>query len=594
MARETKLSIVIQAKDEASRILKAVGEKLKVMGAAAAAAAATTGILAVKEAAKFEEALGNIDTLLGDDNEALGKFRKGLLELQQIIPKTGDDLGASAYQIVSAGITDAGEALQVLKASGKLAVAGLGTTEQSTDLLTSALNAFQISAAEAERVSDILFKTVKGGKTTVAELSQSFGQVAPVAKAAGVSIEELQAATAALTTSGLQTSVAQTQLRAAINNLLKPGKELQEQLASVGITNVQTAIQSDGLTEVLQKLRNSVGGNEVAFGNLFTSVEAAGAVLSLTGTQYETFKGIMEDMLDPTNALNEAFEKQVNTFNAQWQLLKNKLNVILITLGNEILPSVTEAVSKLSDFVVALTDKFIAMGGITGVIKKVQEKVQAFLRFVDENTGIITILKQAFENVSIVFKELLLPELKKLWEALKPLMPFLIELAKVFGVILLGALIAVIKILEGSLIVLVWAITKAVEFANKQIERFALWWDTVTSAIAKVITKIDQVTSKIKNLNVLSSIGNAVSGFLGFNNQPKLAHGGIVTRPTSAIIGEGGEPEAVVPLSRARQFGFAGAGGITINIQNLFGTDGTAAERFANEIAMMIKRQIRV
>jgi hypothetical protein len=41
---------------------------------------------------------------------------------------------------------------------------------------------------------------------------------------------------------------------------------------------------------------------------------------------------------------------------------------------------------------------------------------------------------------------------------------------------------------------------------------------------------------------------------------PQMASGGIVTRPTLALIGEAG-PEAVVPLSRG------GAGGITINVQ---------------------------
>lgn len=45
----------------------------------------------------------------------------------------------------------------------------------------------------------------------------------------------------------------------------------------------------------------------------------------------------------------------------------------------------------------------------------------------------------------------------------------------------------------------------------------------------------------------------------------RLARGGIATRPTFAQIGEGGEPEAVVPLSKARAMGFGG-GGDTYNI----------------------------
>jgi hypothetical protein len=44
---------------------------------------------------------------------------------------------------------------------------------------------------------------------------------------------------------------------------------------------------------------------------------------------------------------------------------------------------------------------------------------------------------------------------------------------------------------------------------------------------------------------------------------PLMADGGIVTRPTLALIGEGGESEAVIPLSR---LGDMGGGGITITV----------------------------
>ena len=54
-------------------------------------------------------------------------------------------------------------------------------------------------------------------------------------------------------------------------------------------------------------------------------------------------------------------------------------------------------------------------------------------------------------------------------------------------------------------------------------------------------------------------------GFLNRLSTIGLAEGGIVTGPTLAVIGEAGT-EAVVPLNRAREFGFGG-GGITINVQ---------------------------
>jgi hypothetical protein len=59
-------------------------------------------------------------------------------------------------------------------------------------------------------------------------------------------------------------------------------------------------------------------------------------------------------------------------------------------------------------------------------------------------------------------------------------------------------------------------------------------------------------------------------GGKGFDvpNIPMLAAGGIVTSPTLAMIGEAG-PEAVVPLSRAGEFGMGGGGSIYLTVNAL-------------------------
>ncbi len=70
-----------------------------------------------------------------------------------------------------------------------------------------------------------------------------------------------------------------------------------------------------------------------------------------------------------------------------------------------------------------------------------------------------------------------------------------------------------------------------------------------------------------------------------------LAEGGIVTRPTYALIGEGGEPEAVLPLSKAGQMGFGGQGVITI-INNIDGA--LSSEDVARGIFEAIEQAQRI
>jgi len=71
-----------------------------------------------------------------------------------------------------------------------------------------------------------------------------------------------------------------------------------------------------------------------------------------------------------------------------------------------------------------------------------------------------------------------------------------------------------------------------------------------------------------------------------------LAEGGIVTKPTLALIGEAG-PEAVIPLSRGRRG--TGAGGVTVNVtvtgNNISGD--READALARKVAQSITDQLR-
>jgi len=73
-------------------------------------------------------------------------------------------------------------------------------------------------------------------------------------------------------------------------------------------------------------------------------------------------------------------------------------------------------------------------------------------------------------------------------------------------------------------------------------------------------------------LSGLSAIGGAVAG--GLKRIAGLAEGGIVTRPTLAMVGEGGEPEAVIPLSKMGSMG----GGVNITINGALDPEGVARQ----------------
>lgn len=67
---------------------------------------------------------------------------------------------------------------------------------------------------------------------------------------------------------------------------------------------------------------------------------------------------------------------------------------------------------------------------------------------------------------------------------------------------------------------------------------------------------IDKVNSVINAINSIASAGRSFGiSAPTIPNIPRLAEGGIVTKPTLAMIGEGGESEAVIPLSKMNKMG---------------------------------------
>ena len=89
--------------------------------------------------------------------------------------------------------------------------------------------------------------------------------------------------------------------------------------------------------------------------------------------------------------------------------------------------------------------------------------------------------------------------------------------------------------------------------------------DWIASKLEWVSEKIDAVKNLGSNIvngakNIGSSVVSGVANFVG------LASGGVATGPTLALIGEGGESEAVVPLSKLESMiGGGGDGGVVVN-----------------------------
>jgi len=369
--------------------------QLALKAAAVGGALALGGALlkSIKSAADFETKISDVKTLLSKTPEVADELGDAILKMAGEFPQDAEELGASAYAVVSAGFTDAAKAAEVLRGSAKLATGGLGTMEQATNLMTVAMNAFAKEGLSSEQTGEILFKTVKNGITDVRRLSESFGKAAGNASAADIKFVDLQAATAALSAVTGKTSEAQNALAQAYIELTVEGgkldKALQENGSSVGELNEM--IQGTGsFVAGLELAKERMGVTDTELKNMFSSAEAGTAVFQLLTEANDTYATAMQDMIGPSKELDKAFEIQKATFNNQWKILKNKLNVAMIKLGSTILPPLKDAISSVADKAKKLYDKWIEL----------DDETKETIEWVGKVTGLFIGLKTAIEGTS--------------------------------------------------------------------------------------------------------------------------------------------------------------------------------------------------
>jgi len=303
------------------------------------------------------------------------------------------------------------------------------------------------------------------------------------------------------------------------------------------------AVADDELRPAMANLVRSTGSVEVAQGLMSTALDIAAA----TGKDLETV----------TLALGKAANGQT----------------MALTKLDPSLRGVIDSSSTLDEITAALS---VSFGGAADVAAKSYE-------------GRMKSLSIAMDETKESIGAALLPALEALLQVLQPLAVFAQENTQVFLILVavIGSVAAAVvaaniamKIYQATLIATklatialnvvtsanpfvlvtaaVVALTAAMVFLEIKFSAMSRAFDMFGNAIIVVTGPLGILIGMLRKLD---SLRESLGGFnLGGIKIPGFADGGIVTKPTLAMVGEKG-PEAIVPLGK----GLAG-GGITVNV----------------------------
>jgi TP901 family phage tail tape measure protein len=314
----------------------------------------------------FEDSMKEISTLIsGDATKAVAGYAASIKKLSAESGKSTGELSKGLYQIISAGTKgteDAAGAMNLLNIAQKAATAGVSNTFAAVDALTTTLNSYNRTTEDAAKFSDIMFTTVKLGKTTFNELAAKIGMVAATAANANVDFGELNAGIAQLTKGGLNTATAITSLNALIVAMLKPSKELDAAVMKLGkgYSSVGDMLGKEGLGGVMKFLNEQTGGNAEAMGKLIPSVEGARAAAILAGGGFSEFEKTLASFKNTTGATEEAYGKMTETFTFKLQQFRAKMELMFLEIGEKLMPIVMGMLDDISKWFEANSGKIVA------------------------------------------------------------------------------------------------------------------------------------------------------------------------------------------------------------------------------------------
>ncbi len=327
-----------------------------------ALAMAALGGGAIVAAAQWEDAFADVRKTVDATEPRFAKIETGLRNLAKQIPISATELAHLAGEAGALGV-----AAKDIVGFTKVA-AMLGTT---TDLSASeASNALarlgnimrQKTVKDFQRMGSTLVDLGNKGASTEAEISNMALRIAGAGKTVGLSAKDVLGLAASLSNLGIRAEMggsAISRVMLEMQSAVAQGGEALGGFAEIaGVSSQQFAKAfAQDPTRAIQLFTDGLGRINKAGGDMKGTLDAVNlgeirvrdTLLRLSSAQDEVNRGqqIANKAWGENSALAEEANKKYKTTASQFQLLKNRIFDVGITLGEKLLPAVNKVMKRL-------------------------------------------------------------------------------------------------------------------------------------------------------------------------------------------------------------------------------------------------------
>ena len=313
------------------------------------------GTAAVTTTANFESAMSKVSAISGATGTDLVDLSEKAKEMGATTKFSASE-AAEAFQYMAMAGWKTEDMLYGIEGVLNLAAASGEDLATTSDIVTDALTAFGLTAADTEKFSNVLAAASSNANTNVSMMGETFKYAAPIAGALGYSIEDTAEAIGLMANSGIKGSQAGTTLR---NIMTKLSGEIEICGEQLGEFTIQTT-NSDGS---MRDFNDILADCRTAFSQLSES-EQASVASSLVGQEAMSgFLALMNaapqdiaklrDAIDSANegmgASAEMAKTMQDNLTGQLTILKSTLEGLAISFGELMLPVIKDMVSGLQN-----------------------------------------------------------------------------------------------------------------------------------------------------------------------------------------------------------------------------------------------------
>ena len=327
------------------------------------------------------------------------------------------------------------------------------------------------------------------------------------------------------------------------------------------------SVADDDLRPAMANLVRSTGSVEVAQGLMNTALDIAAA----TGKDLETVTMALGKAANGQTAALTKLDPSLKGVIDSESTLDDITNALSASFGGAATVAAESFDGRMKGMKIALDETKESIGAaLLPVLQKLLEILAPLAKWAQENTklfliitGVIGGFAAAIIVANIAIKAFAIAT--QVASAAQAVFNFVMS-ANPIGLVIIAvaAFVAALFILEKKFGI----VSKGFELFSDGFYRF------IINPIKQAINFIADLIRAIGKIPGVKAIGN----FLGGISIPGFADGGIVTRPTLAMVGEKG-PEAIVPLGRG-----GGMGGVNINVTGGIGTSAQIGQAVYNAL----------